>query len=360
MISADLFVILVGLMRYFFLFLVFLFFLPKGWGKLYLDTNACKPPLLAEVQKITCANYDLRTAIQRDNLLRKVSQTNVFQNVSPQDVVRSEESLSIFNQALKERIEETHKEYQEKGDPRYTLSIASFPSDVKNNSCAREKTIDFSSPQNKDEEEDEGGSTLSLFGLGGDDDDEDDWDDDEVPGPPVAQYIPLSDKPPRTFQIRVYKGKAIMCENTTQSYSNRLSAFCGKKKENCDDDSMLDSKYCNCKEDLTPSCGVLDKKGAKKTSPTNCVSGEQFAKLSKKLLLSNIALEWKYCPGDCSYYTQTVQAFYKNKNNNKKKYCSDNYLIVHCGPKKTTGMYNLNIREIDDICRDFEICQRYI
>ena len=350
-----------------FVFICFLVYLPQGgYGQL---TTGClhKVPLIEAMQKITCAHDDLRTAVQRGNLLKKVSEANYFQSLNPKDVVRSTEALSVFNRDLTDRIEETHARYQERGVKRYTLSIASFPANVKNGSCSRQKTIDFQSPT-----EEGGGEKKSLLNLFADDDEEEgegegegetksllvglfaDDDEEEEIKKPVADYIPVAGKEPRSFHVRKYQGEMVMCEQTTKSYKERLDTFCGLEKKNCDwEEENKESDYCACKKSLTPSCGALDKKGAKKPGLTNCVSGEQFAQLSETLLLRNTALEWKYCPGDCSYYTQTVQAFYRNK---QGQYCSDSYLIVHCGPKKASSQYNLNIREINDLCRDFESC----
>ena len=85
-------------------------------------------------------------------------------------------------------------------------------------------------------------------------------------------------------------------------------------------------------------------------------------------LLNNKSLLMKYCPSNCSYYTQTVQRVWKTIIQKKKTvgrkqkkieetgYCSDNYIIVHCGPKKEGKKYNLNIREITSLCSDFGTC----
>ena len=279
------------------------------------------------MQKITCANYDLRTAVQRDNLLRKVGRTNFFASLSPNDIVRSEESLSLFNQSLKQKIQKTHEQYQGRGTKHYTLSIASYPASVKDNSCSRQKTIDFNSKADSTE-------PLDFVEEG-----------DRADKSPLAHYIPVPGKEPRTFHVREYNGQFVICEQSEENRQNRLLSYCGSEKKG--------GAYKKCKKSLTPSCAELDREGAKMSGPSVCVSMQEFASLSQDLLMSNTALEWKYCPDDCSYYTQTVQAFYKNK---KRKYCSDSYLIVHCGPKRKKAKYNLNIREINDLCRDFESC----
>ena len=335
-----------------------------------------KQPLIENVQQITCATKDLRTAVQQDNLLRTLSNTNFFADIHANDKVRSEESLSLFSQSLTKKIAETHKEYQEKGQDRYTLSIASYPAKAKKNSCPNKKTIDFDSSAGSaltDEEKED-----ALFDAM---DDEDPFDamekedalfdameaegkgdlidtigGEEEDKPPLANYTPLPNKEVRNFQVRKYKGKAMICENTKKPVKERLALYCGKKSSKKKrgggrtDKLVIDKR---CKKDLTPSCAFLDSKGAKKPSPSNCVTGEDFADLTKNLIIKNTALEMNYCPPNCSYYTQTVQAIYKNKGAN---YCTDSYLIVHCGPKRQSGRYNLNIREINDLCRDFESC----
>ncbi len=332
--------IFIGLIFRRILFSLVLFFAFMGAGASDLSTCLHKVPLIEGMQRVTCATSDLRQAVQRDNLLRKVSQTNPFATVSAQDIVRSEESLSLFNQSLKDRIEETHQQYQESGTNRYTLSIASYPAQAKQGTCSRQKTIDFDPSASKEDKL----TGFSLFG----DDDEAESDEGEEEGeskPLLVHYTPLPEKTPRSFHVRRYKKKWVMCEKTDMDYSQRLSSFCGPEKKG--------ATYTKCKKSLSPSCEELDKKGAKSSGPSLCVSMKDFASLSQDLLMSNTALEWKYCPGDCSYYTQTVQAFYKN---GKGKYCSDSYLIVHCGPKRKASQYNLNIKEINDLCRDFESC----
>ena len=306
-----------------------------GLGDLYGCRS--KTPFMEDIQKIACATDDLKTAVQRNNLLRKLSQTNFFASISPNDVVRSEESLSLFNQSLKRKIEETHEEYQKLGKDRYTLSISSYVSEIEEGTCSEKKTIDVVADSMTGSQSSTGHQNRQSNLAGGRESEK-----------PIAHYTTVPGKKPRSFHVRQYKGKFVLCERTEQSYQNRLSTYCGKKQDEHSDD------FSKCKKSLTPSCAKLDEKGGTLPSLSACLSGEDFGVLAKRLLIRNKALEWKYCPGDCSYYTQTLQAFYKK--NRKGEYCSDNYLIVHCGPKKKSSKYNLNIREINDLCRDLEFC----
>ncbi len=291
--------------------------------------NTCAPPLLIqEVRDIACVDADLRTAMQRDDLLRKISNTNVFASLQSNDVIRSVKTMSFFNRDLTNSIEDKHTEYQEAGRDNYTLQVTSYPAVVEENSCKKNKTIDF--------------KAISI------DDSVERVSDKEDVFEIYADYS-TTDKSPRTFQVRAHKGKLILCEYTNMSYDERLIAYCGKRSNS------------ECERDLKkiPSCLAVDQQ-ANTSSENLCVSLDDFSDLSKDLLMDNSSLEDKYCPDGCSYYTQTIQGVYK-KSGTQDEYCSDNYLIVHCGPKKDESDYNLNIREITNICTDFyDVCQVHL
>ncbi len=283
--------------------------------------------IVQEVRDITCFHADLRTAVQRDDLLRKVSAVNVFDSLHSNDIVRSVKTLSLFNRALTDRISDTHEEYQKSGRNNYTVSITSYPAQVKKNSCQKHKTIDFEPSSAEQSLETAVKNNQDVHAI-------------------YADYGVITGKTARSFQTREQGGKLILCENTTLSYEKRLQIYCGQKPNN------------RCKKDLDeiPSCAEIDRKKTTAYSDQSlCVTLDNFSDLSKDLLMQNTALESRYCPSDCSYYTQTIQGVYKE---GEKKYCSDNYLIVHCGPKKDKSDYNLNIREIKNICSDFSPTNR--
>ncbi len=285
--------------------------------------------LIQEMRGIACLNFDLRKAVQQDSLLKRVSNANVFGNLLPNDIVRSEETLSFWSRSLVKRIEEANTKYQEQGRERYTLNITSYPSRIKPGTCEKHKSIDVRPVARTLT----ASATSAVTGSA-----------NVVELPSV--YVPLpAGRPPRFFQVRKHKGRFVMCESTKIPYKKRLALYCGSPTEESE-------KYQKCKTDITPSCSELDKKGALKSDQKTCISLDDFSNLSQDLLMSNTALEWKNCPAGCSYYTQTLQDMYQQKAD-KGDYCTDSYLIVHCGPKKQEGKYNLNIREVKNLCSDF-------
>lgn len=296
-------------------------------------------PLISNVKDIACATKGLRTAVQKDDLLRKMSKTNYFLSMNPQDVQRSIESLTFFNRSLTNRIKDVHKRYQVSGVDHYTLNIATYPSNVKKNACLQHKTIDFDSYKAKSE---------------------------------FPDYSIVSGKESRVFQIGIYGKKPVICERTKMSKAERLKAFCGEPVAKCDDivgeEELPDcSVYNSCKKSLPPSCS--DSKIDDKNKNDICIPLKKAEGLLQDLLMStNASLDKEYCPVGCSYYTQTVQRVYKGvqtKSNRRKSsrrrpsnnYCSDSYLIVHCGPGKSDSSYNLNIREITNLCSDSPSCR---
>ena len=284
-------------------------------------------PLVQQVRSIACLNFDIRRAVQKDNLLKRMGNADVFGDLLPHDVVRSEETLGFWSQSLVKRVEETNEKYQEQGRERYTLSITSYPSRIKPGTCAKHKSIDVQPIA--------GTQLASASAVTG---------SKSAVKIPMA-YVPLPEnRKPRYFQARILKGRLIMCESTNIDYNERLTLYCGDPEES--------DKYQECKKDLTPSCADLEAKGALKSDEKACISLDDFSDLSSDLMMSNTALEWKNCPDGCSYYTQTLQDVYQKKDS-KGKYCADSYLIVHCGPKKRESKYNLNIREVKNLCSDF-------
>ena len=311
---------------------IFLFY-STGFLPFYVfGANMCvgtEAPIIADIQNIACATEDLQTAVQKDDLLKKVANINFFASDSdPRDIVRGVEVLSAGNKALKDKITDFHEARIDSGKMPYTVSITAYPSQVEKGSCAKKyKTIDVVS-----------GST---------------------------GYKAIKGKTPRSFEIRYNPAKEgfFMCENTNLPYQERVRAYCinprtckkacGGANEDCKED--CNDHFKDCKDALFVSCHISDKKGAV-TADKACLSLDDYDDLSKELFLgsgwfsfSNPALE-QNCPDGCSYYTQTIQRVFEKDDDA----CSDNYVIVHCGPKKKVSKYNLNIREIKNLCTDFD------
>ena len=179
---------------------------------------SCKPPspFVSNLRDIACATSDLRTAVQKDDLLKKMSDINFFSSKSPLDVLRSVETLSFFDRSLTDKIKETHQSYQKSEVDSYTLSITSYPSDVEADSCSKHKTISFDSIDS----------------------------DSEFPN-----YSVVPGKEPRSFQMGIYKGRSVICERTRTPYKKRLRAFCGKPVTQCN--IIGRSEDCNAKNEYT-------------------------------------------------------------------------------------------------------------
>ncbi len=296
--------------------------------------------LMKDIKRIACATSDLQEAVQKDDLLKKLANINFFaSNDDPKDIVRGVEVLTATNQALKDRVTDFHEEQIDSGKMPYTVSVTAYPSEVKRGSCAKKyKTIDVVSDS--------------------------------------MDYRAIEGKTPRSFEVR-YDPKEeefFMCENTNLSRSQRERTYCvnvkackraciGMDEDSCKDD--CNRAFRECKGALLVSCSSADKKGAVTADKANeeCLSLDDYSDLSKELFLgdgwfshSNPALE-QNCPAGCSYYTQTVQRVFEKD----EDACSDNYVIVHCGPKKKESEYNLNIREVNNLCTDFNFsgCTAY-
>ena len=312
------------------------------------NANMCpgaESSTIAQVKQIACATEDLQEAVSKDDLLKKVADVNFFSsNSDPRDVVRGVEVLSANDQSLKDRVSDFHNDQVESGRTPYTVSITAYPSKVKKGSCPKKY------------------QTITV-------------------GANSMDYRAIPKTSPRRFEVRYNpeKKEFFMCENTNLSHSKRVKNYCidsnlckkscfGPDSADCKRD--CDDKFRSCKSALFPSCSYADKQGAV-TADNTCLSLDNYQELSKELFLgsgwlsfSNPALE-QNCPDGCSYYTQTIQRVFskeakavksrrqKTKKTGKKRTCSDSYVIVHCGPKKLSSDYNLNIREIKNLCTDF-------
>lgn len=290
-------------------------------------------PIIADIQKIACATEDLQVAVQND-FLKKMAKLNYdASGGDSRDLVRGVEPLSSKNQDLTERVSQFHEDRISAGMMPYTVSTTAYPVNWKENSCSKKyKTIE---PTGKDYKNIKGKAPRSFD----------------------VSYNPVKRKVPRSFEVRYNSDEEefFMCENTDLSDQKRAKLYCGSSKD--------------CKDALFISCRYADKKGAVTTDKA-CLSLDDYNDLSKELFLgsgwfsfSNPALE-QNCPDGCSYYTKTVQrVFVKDK-----EACSDNYVIVHCGPEKEKSkfkneegerekdyLYNLNIKEITNLCTDFDL-----
>ena len=272
-------------------------------------------PSILNLKDIACASRDLRMAVRRDSVLRRISSANAFAYRKQSDEIRSVEKLTWYDQSVITKIEETHKKYQEEGRKEYILEITAYPSSIEENSCP-ERTINFTPPS----------KTVQF-----------------------PDYPVVKGKPPRYFQLGKYKKKLIMCERTGMSYKKRLEVFCGKAVTKCS--FMNCSKrnaYRACKKDLLPSCS--HPKVGTISNQDMCTSLDDFLDFFKDLLGSNKSLAEKYCTDGCSYYPKIIQGVHKNE-----EYCfNDNYIIVHCGPERGDSKYNFNIREIKNLCSNFD------
>jgi len=286
-----------------------------------------KPPIITALQSIACVNSGLRRAIEKENLLSQVANNNFFAHLDQQDVVRTVKSLSFFSRELPNKIKTTHAQYMSSDIDNYSLLVTSYPIEVKKGTCKKHKTIDlFSEPSQTSQIVVEGRTDLNIK-----------KDVSAV----YQQYKTVPGKKPVFFQLRKYKSKYVICEDIkSRGTPTSLREKCGKGS--------------SCKN-LPYACSAYDENGGA-SDKIGCVSLETFSKLSQDILFSS-DLETFYCPTDCSYYTQMVQNLYKQAGSNN--YCSDNYMIVHCGPKKASSDYNLNIRELGNFCDEPSSCSFY-
>lgn len=310
-----------------------------------LKANECQPedPDVSDIKEISCAITDLWMAMANENLSKVIANSNFFIEYQEGDIVRTETvALQLENE-----ITNTHQQYQMENNAKtdYTFSVTTYPAEVKEGTCRGNSTIQKRELSNTSQLVQESDSQVSAAQTANG-------------YPPVfADYSPIEGKEPRYFQLRKKQnGKLVICEKSALSHSERISLFCGDDQK--------------CVESLPASCDQLDQ-GQDNTSA--CVFMDETKSVIKDFLgakvgaRTNISMEYKFCPEDCSFYTQTLQKMRKIEGTDQ--YCTENYLIVHCGSKAdsppliTGGImrrkFNLNIREVDDFCEDFNVvCQR--
>ena len=287
-----------------------------------LKADECpqKDQSVSDLKQISCAITDLWMAMANKQLSKVIANTEFF-------VEYDKESNPIHTEVVVLRLgtelAKAHETYQEKNSAKkdYTFSVATYPAEVKEGTCRGSSTIQ------KRENPSQNGNAESS-----------------------PMYSPIEGKEPRYFQLRKKEdGKLVVCEKSTLSQSERISLFCASDSE--------------CIESLPVSCNQLDQ--GKENARSACVFIKEAQSVTKKFLgagsKANRSLEHKFCPEDCSFYTRTLQKVQKVQGTDQ--YCLENYLIIHCGPKSDTPSvlegwkagrkYNLNIREVDDFCEDF-------
>ena len=239
--------------KIFLLIVLFSCFLHEANGR-----NTCKSSqLLSDLENIACSTSGLRKAVEKDNLFRRMANADFFTDLAPQDVVRARESLSFFNRALTNKIQEVHKKYQQSNTENYTISTAAYPAQVKENSCPNNKTINYSAPSTKPPRQ-----TIGDIAQNYDPKIEKDISDI------YQDYSVVEGKPPRFFQSQMYKGRPIICETTSLSNAKRKRLFCGENDEDGKDE------YEQCQRTLPPSCSEIIDKG--KPSQEKCVLFKRF------------------------------------------------------------------------------------
>lgn len=253
------------------------------------------------------------------------------------DIVRAEKLVLQLENA----ITDTHRQYQVENSAKdYTFSITTYPAEVKEGTCKGSSTIQkrelSKNPSQPIQEDNTQTSSVQTTN-----------NRHHV----FANYSAIEGKEPRYFQLRKKEGgKLIICEKSTLSHSERVSLFCKDDKK--------------CIKELPASCDQLDQGRTNITS--TCVFTDETKPVIRDFLgakfpgAPNVSLEYKFCPEDCSFYTQTLQKVRKIEGTNQ--YCTENYLIIHCGSKADGSIrrkFNLNIREVDDFCEDFNVvCRR--
>ncbi|MCY4321967.1 MAG: hypothetical protein OXC37_06175, partial [Bdellovibrionaceae bacterium] len=102
-----------------------------------LSTCPMDAPLIQDMQNIVCPIPSLNEAIKKDNLVQTIRNTDPFDKDLPGEVVKSVDKLSFMNRTVINKIASVHEKYQENAADSYTLSIAFYPTDVKEDSCPK-------------------------------------------------------------------------------------------------------------------------------------------------------------------------------------------------------------------------------
>ena len=312
-----------------------------------LKANECQQedPNVSDIKEISCAITDLWMAMANEQLSKVIANSSFFVEYQEGDIVRAEKLVLQLENA----ITDTHRQYQIENSTKrdYTFSVTTYPAEVKEGTCKGSSTIQKRElSKNPSQPVQEGNVQTSSAQTTNN-------------RPAVfVDYSAIEGKEPRYFQLRKKEnGKLVVCEKSTLSREERIALFCESDEK--------------CTQSLPVSCDQLDQR------QTNITSACVFTKETKPVIRDflgaklsaqpNVSLEYKFCPEDCSFYTQTLQKVRKIEETDQ--YCTENYLIVHCGSKADSPSifqggpikrkFNLNIREVDDFCEDFNmVCRR--
>ena len=312
-----------------------------------LKANECQKedPNISDIKEISCAITDLWMAMANEQLSKVIANSDFFVEYQEGDIVRTEKLIL----QLEKEITNTHQQYQmensEKRD--YTFSTTTYPAEVKEGTCRGSSTIQKRELSKETSQlVQESNAQVSPARTTN--------NRHQV----FADYSAIKGKEPRYFQLRkTPAGKLVVCEKSTLSHSEKVSLFCGDNQK--------------CIKSLPASCDQLDR--GKENTISACVLTDETKPVIQDFLgaklsaTPNVSLEYKFCPEDCSFYTQTLQKVRKIEETDQ--YCTENYLIIHCGSKADNPpliaggaikrKFNLNIREVDDFCEDFNVvCQR--
>ena len=289
-----------------------------------------------DLRNTICPFPTLREAMAHDRMKEIIAGRNVFQTLESNDVVRLQKGvgLAVALNPLKAKIQNTHKKFLNINKEDYTINIATYPAETQLNTCLNNSTIIKQSLDPKQHEK-----LIQLV-------DEEDLVEDTSDTLGVKKEISAvfgsyqAVKPARLFEVRNSNESTILCESSGLSLKEKKKLYCNKTSEDCQ---------------LPPSCQDLYKSQNVKAQNA-CISLNQFQSLSSNFLLNNPSMQ-AFCPDDCSYYIQLLQ---RVRNTDKGAHCAENYAMVHCGPKKTEAKYNLNIKVVDDFCKDFKTTCRVV
>ena len=287
---------------------------------------------ITQMKNMVCPFSEMREAMAHKQMAQVIAGHDVFQTLHSNDVIRMQRGTGgkvIFN-PLKDKIVDTHKTFRKLSH--YTLNVATYPIEATPGTCAEHSTITQVESNNNTEGQAEGQAQRNVFNIS---DGSSTLSVDKEIDPIFTSYIPIEDKKPFYFEVRQDADeKMILCENDTVASRQRALDYCGDNKK--------------CSENRPPPCSSFSTDEPQKNT---CISLDEFEDLLKKFLWDSHR-HGIICPTTCSYYTQTLQ---KVQRKGRRNICAENYLIIHCGPKKTSETYNLNIKVVDDFCDNYNV-----
>lgn len=309
------------------------------------EINSCEADeygnsISGQMQEMVCPFPTLKEAMADERMAEIIAGRNVFQTIESNDVVRLKEGVGAviaFN-PLKNKINETYRDFYKVAQTDFTLNIATYPADIKKGTCLDHSTI-IKSPTSADAKEDsekevlldeeQVQSTSDTLGV-----------EREVDGV-FGDYAAVEGKQARHFELRKGQdGKIIICEASKKSLTERMDLYCAG-----------DHNDDKCEEAMPSLCSDWDENNAQFAGRKHsCSTLDAFENESSDFLLHNTTMN-NFCPGQCSYYIQLLQRVRKEG----EEHCVENHAIIHCGPRKKERKYNLNIKVVDDFCEDFNI-----